>query len=79
MAVVIDRMRGKIEAEGVALGGHALSERPLGVARQANRGDAGARFAAEQAVLAAFAGIGGAGGMGENCLGGGEYRGAFRR
>ena len=33
-------------------------------------------LAAEQAVLAAFAAVGGAGGMGEDGLGGGEHRGA---
>jgi hypothetical protein len=56
VALGIDRMGGKIETEGVALGGHSLGQSPSSAARQADR------FRrllfprpAEQAVLAAGA------------------------
>src|SRR5438270_1176946 len=67
----IDRMRREIEAEGVAFGGHALSNRPRGIARKADRRGLRA-VRAEQPSLAAGPLVVRACGMGEDRLRGGE-------
>ena len=77
VALAVDRMGREIEAEGVALGGHPLGQRPVRVARQADRRDPGVGRAAEQAVLAAGALVVRRGGVGEDGLGRGVDRGAI--
>ena len=74
MALGIDRVGREIEAEGLALGGHALGQ----VQRRRAAGGSAASLlgpAAEQAMLAAGALVVRRGGMGEDRLGRGEDRG----
>ena len=74
VALGVDRVGGEIEAERVALGGHALGQGPAGVGRKADRRDRVRAAAAEQAVLAAGPLVVGRGGMGEDGLGRGMDR-----
>src|SRR5215212_4362224 len=64
----IDRMSGEIETERVTLGGHALSQGPRGIAREADR-RCFCRAAAEEPRLAAAALLVRARSMGEDRLG----------
>ena len=72
MTLGIDRVRGEIKAECLALGGHPLGHAPAGIAGQTDPRDLGLRRAPEQTALPAGALVVSGGGVRENGLGGGK-------